>query len=119
MNSFTLPEIVTKSLMDASPWVGEELMPEYDREDPYGQQGRPKNVVEFFWRLGYDLNNHDDFRRLADNFRWIERAREEAERDQARAEERRPRRFNAAMGIFAAVVGSALTAVISWFLSKH
>lgn len=114
MNSIALPQFVTRSLTeeDAPPWVGDETMPEYDRDDPYGHMGRPKNVVDFFWRLGYDLNNHDDFRRLADDFRWMANERR-------RAEESKPRRFSAAMTVLAAILGASATAVISWFLGKH
>ncbi len=82
---------------------------QYNRRD---QNGQPKNVADIFWRMGYDINNAEDLKRLAADFRWVSDERE-------KASERWPHRFTLYVSIVTALIGSAATAVMQWLVNRH
>lgn len=125
-----------EALPDGGDWVGAEAMPSDDdrnRREDYGrhdQSSRPKNVADLFWRMGFDINESRDLRRLHDAFNWLMEEQKRAEEraaafrwlaeEKRKADERWPHRFTIIVAVCTAFMGAIATGAMQWLMNlKH
>ena len=73
---------------------------------------RINNLPDFFFRIGYDIGDPEEVRRLAEDLRWVSERREASEKRWAF-------RNRAIWALILAALGPPITVVAQWFVNRY